>query len=92
VLGELTYAEGCLSSRDEVLNCPYTIVGKIAMVGHCVKPGPVRRRFSGRVCVGDRHISLNSRLTRPSLVIFVEERGRALLDCSHIAERRQTEA
>jgi hypothetical protein len=47
VLGELTYAEGCLSSRDEVLNCPYTIVGKIAMVGHCVKPGPVRRRFSG---------------------------------------------
>jgi hypothetical protein len=34
----LIHAEGFLSPRDEVLDCPFTIVGKIAVMGHCVKP------------------------------------------------------
>jgi hypothetical protein len=38
VLEELTHAESCLGSRDEVLNCPYPIVEKVAIVSHCVKP------------------------------------------------------
>lgn len=45
MLGELIHAEGCLSPGDEVLNCPYTIVGKIAMVSHCVKPWACAKMF-----------------------------------------------
>ena len=38
VLGGFTHAEGFLSPRDEVMDCPLHHCGKIAAVGHCVKP------------------------------------------------------
>jgi hypothetical protein len=37
VLEGLIHAEGFLSPRDEVLDCSFTTVRKIAVVGHCVK-------------------------------------------------------
>ena len=36
VLEGLIHAEGFSSPRDEVLDFPFTIVGKIAVVGYCV--------------------------------------------------------